>query len=89
MVSLKVGTKYRLHFTNGETRDHNFSASKFFAAAQIDSKDQAEISDGVINIGAGQTVDVTVMPIRAGRYDFICTHLMHKSFGMHGMISVQ
>ena len=90
MVSLKVGTKYRLHFSPiAKPKITILAHQKFFAAAQIDAKDQAEISGGAIDIGAGQAVDVTVTPVQAGRYDFICSHFMHKSFGMRGMISVQ
>jgi plastocyanin len=88
-LALKAGTPYRLHFTNTESKDHNFSAPQFFAASQVAPEDQAKIKSGAIEVGGGQMVDVTVTPGQAGSYSFTCTHFMHRSMGMHGTITVQ
>jgi plastocyanin len=89
-LALKAGAPYRLHFTNTESKDHNFSAPQFFAASQVAPEDQAKIKSGAIEVGGGQMVDVTVTtPGQAGSYNFTCTHFMHRSMGMHGTITVQ
>jgi plastocyanin len=88
-LALKAGTPYRLHFINGESKNHNFSAPKFFAASQVAPEDQVKIKSGTIEVGGGQMVDVTVTPGQAGSYSFTCTHFMHRSMGMHGTIAVQ
>jgi plastocyanin len=88
-LALRAGAPYRLHFTNTESKDHNFSAPQFFAASQVAPDDQAKIKSGAIEVAGGQTVDVTVTPGQAGSYSFTCTHFMHRSMGMHGTITVQ
>ncbi len=42
-LNLKAGTTYHLHFINSGTKDHNFSAPTFFAAAQIAPEDQTKV----------------------------------------------
>jgi len=88
-LDLKVGAPYRLHFTNTESKDHNFSAPQFFAAGQLAAEDQAKVKSGTVDVAAGQSVDIVVTPGRAGTYSFTCTHFMHSTMGMHGTITVQ
>ena len=88
-LDLKAGTTYQLHFVNSGSKDHNFSAPEFFAAAQILPDDQAKVTKGQVGLGAGQTVDITVTPGGAGTFAAECTHFMHKMMGMHGNIVVQ
>jgi plastocyanin len=87
-INLKAGTAYRLHFTNAGTKDHDFTAPEFFAAAQIAPDDQIKVKRGTVAIDKGQEVEVTVMP-GAGNYKVSCTHFMHSMMGMHGTIAVQ
>jgi len=88
-LDLKAGTTYQLHFVNAGSKDHNFSAPEFFAAAQIAAEDQAKLSKGIVELGGGKSVDITVTPGQAGAYPVECTHFMHKMMGMHGNIVVQ
>jgi plastocyanin len=87
-ISLKAGTTYRLHFINAGSKEHDFTAPEFFAAAQAAPDDQAKIKAGKITIDKGQQVDVTVTPA-AGLYKVSCTHFMHSMMGMHGTIAVE
>jgi len=89
MLDLKAGTIYQLHFVNSGSKDHNFSAPEFFAAAQIAADDQAKLSKGIVELGGGKSVDITVTPGQAGTYPVECTHFMHKMMGMRGNIVVQ
>jgi plastocyanin len=88
-LDLKAGTTYQLHFVNSGSKDHNFSAPEFFAAAQIAADDQAKLSKGIVELGGGKSVDITVTPGQAGTFTVECTHFMHKMMGMHGNIVVQ
>lgn len=89
MLDLKTGATYQLHFVNSGSKDHNFSAPEFFAAAQVAADDQAKLSKGIVELGSGKSVDITVTPGQAGTYAVECTHFMHKMMGMHGNIVVQ
>ena len=88
-LNLKAGTTYHMHFINSGTKDHNFSAPEFFAAAQIAPEDQAKVTKGLVALEGGQSVDITVTPGRPGSFSVACTHFMHKMMGMHGNIVVQ
>ncbi len=88
-LTLTAGVTYHLHFTNGGTKNHNFSAPQFFAASQLAADDQAKIKDGAIAVDSGQAVDINITPSQAGSYAFTCTHFMHNMMGMHGTITVQ
>jgi plastocyanin len=87
-LALKAGTAYRLHLVNAGSKDHDFTAPEFFAAAQIAPEDQAKVTKGKIAVDKGQAVDVTITP-GAGSYKVSCTHFMHSMMGMHGTIAVQ
>jgi len=88
-LTLKPGVTYQMHFINGGSKDHNFSAPEFFAAAQLAAEDQAKIQKGTLSLSGGQSVDITVTPATSGTYPVECTHFMHKMMGMHGSILVQ
>lgn len=88
-LNLKVGTTYRMHFSNDGSKGHNFKAPEFFSASQIMPADKGKIEDGIVELEDGQSVDVTVTPNRAGTYAFDCSHFMHSLLGMHGKITVQ
>jgi plastocyanin len=88
-ITLKANTSYRLHLVNNATKDHNFSAPEFFAASTIAPADKSKVVDGAVELGDGQTVDVTVTPNRVGTYNLNCTHFMHTMLGMTGKIVVQ
>jgi uncharacterized cupredoxin-like copper-binding protein len=88
-LDLKAGTVYQLHLVNNGSKGHNFSAPDFFAASQIASEDMAKVKNGTVELAKGQATDITVTPGRAGTYELVCTHFMHRTMGMHGEITVQ
>jgi uncharacterized cupredoxin-like copper-binding protein len=88
-LSLHANTPYRLHLVNGGTSAHNFAAPEFFAASTIAPGDAAKVQGGAIEVAKGQSIDVTLTPIKAGSYDLKCTHFMHTMFGMKGAVTVQ
>jgi plastocyanin len=88
-LNLRAGTTYHLLFINSGSKDHNFSAPEFFAAAQIASEDQAKVEKGLVALEGGQSLDITVTPDHPGTFAVECTHFMHKVMGMHGSIVVQ
>jgi plastocyanin len=88
-LNLKAGTTYQLHFVNGGSKGHDFSAPEFFAASQLTPEDQTKVNKGQIALERGQSADITVTPGQAGTYPIECTHFMHKMMGMHGNIIVQ
>jgi plastocyanin len=47
------------------------------------------VKDGAVEVDEGQSVDVTVTPIKPGTYPLTCTHFLHETFGMKGQIVVQ
>ena len=88
-LTLKPGVTYQMHFINGGSKDHNFSAPEFFAASQIAPDDQAKIEKGLVALDSGQSVDITITPDHPGVFAVECTHFMHKTMGMHGSITVR
>ena len=88
-LDLKAGVTYQLHFINSGSKDHNFDAPEFFAASKIAPEDEAKVKKGLVALGGGQSVDVTVTPDKPGAFPVECTHFMHKMMGMHGNIIVQ
>jgi uncharacterized cupredoxin-like copper-binding protein len=88
-LSLKTGVPYHLHLANGGSRDHSFSAPRFFATSQVAPEDQAKVKKGTVAVDSGQAVDIAVTPGSAGTYALTCTHFMHSMMGMHGTITVQ
>jgi plastocyanin len=88
-LNLNAGIAYQIHFINNGSKDHSFSAPEFFAASQVAPEDMAKVRNGIVELGNGQSADVTITPGRAGTYAFVCTHFMHKMMGMHGEITVQ
>jgi uncharacterized cupredoxin-like copper-binding protein len=88
-LNLKAGMTYHMHFINSGSKDHNFSAPEFFAAAQVAPEDQAKVDKGLVALEGGQSLDITVTPDRPGTFAVECTHFMHRMMGMHGSIVVQ
>jgi plastocyanin len=88
-LNLRAGQSYRIHFTNSSTGGHNFVAKEFFAASDVAAADRAKVAKGAIDLGSGESVDVTLTPTKPGTYASHCSHFMHASFGMKGTIIVQ
>lgn len=89
MLQLRANNSYRLRLTNTSHSGHDFDAPQLFAAASIAPADQSKVADGEVEVGGGQTVEVTFTPTRAGAYKFHCSHFLHSAFGMTGEAVVQ
>ena len=83
-LQLHVNSSYRLRLTNTSHSGHSFDAPQLFAAANVAPADQYKVAAGEIEVDAGQTVEVTFTPTRAGTYRFRCSHFLHTAFGMKG-----
>ena len=84
MLRLQRNMTYAIHLVNSASGGHSFAAPGFFAAVAVAPEDRAKIVNGRIEIPAGQTVDITVTPMMAGRYPIVCSHFLHSTFGMKG-----
>jgi plastocyanin len=80
-IRLQAGQAVTLHFVNDGSGGHNFWAPEFFSGVP-------GVAGGRIELGKGESRDVTVTP-RAGTYAVRCTHFLHTSFGMKGLIVVK
>src|SRR4051812_6000881 len=89
MLRLQRNTSYTLHLMNRASGGHSFSAPELFAAAQIAPEDGVKITNGKIEIPAGQTVDIHLTPMMVGNYAIVCTHFLHQSFGMRGTATIE
>jgi len=78
-----------LHFVNTAKGGHDFSAKAFFAAAEVAPEDRALVAKGSVELSGGQSADVHLTAPAAGSYEAHCSHFMHASLGMTGMILVQ
>ncbi len=86
-IRLKAGALVRLRFVNDSDGGHDFSAPAFMAAGSFPPGSTAP-SDGVVEVGSHQTVEIALTPHVPGTYPFECTHFLHSTFGMQGTIEV-
>jgi plastocyanin len=88
-LHLHAGQPVTIHFTNGGSGGHDFTAPEFFAAATMDAANRARIegAKGRVSLGKGESSDVTLTP-SAGTYKAHCSHFMHSSLGMTGKVVV-
>jgi plastocyanin len=84
-INLRAGQAVTLHLVNSGNGGHNFSAPEFFAAATGVS---GPVAHGAVEVSGHHSVDVTLTPAH-GTYRLRCTHTLHTSFGMRGVIEVQ
>ena len=87
--ALQRGTVYRLHLVNTSSGGHDFVAKDFFAGSMIAPEDRAKITNGGVDVGGGEAVDVRLIPNRTGTFKVHCSHFLHSSFGMTSTIIVQ
>jgi len=86
-LTFRHGVTYRLHLENRGTDLHEFTAAAFFAEAIV--RDPGKLANGgqEVVVQPGETVDVELMPQKAGTYDLRCAD--HDWDGMVGSIDVQ
>ncbi|MDR3530534.1 MAG: cupredoxin domain-containing protein [Rhodopila sp.] len=86
-ILLKAGVPVRLRLVNESGGGHDFSAPAFFAASSLRPGPSAP-SNGQMEVGSHQTVEIALVPHTRGTYPLECTHFLHSFFGMHGTIEV-
>jgi uncharacterized cupredoxin-like copper-binding protein len=86
-INLKAGQPVILHLFNRSSFSHDFTAREFFARASIRPEDVHFIRDGKVSLRGSQQAVVALTPA-VGRYPVTCSHMFHKSFGMHGEVVV-
>ena len=86
-IRLRRGVPVRLQLVNDSSGGHNFSAPEFFAASTYPGGTAPP--GGKIDVPAGHTIDLVVVPGNAGTYRLECTHFLHATFGMTGRIIVE
>ena len=88
-LHLHAGQPVTIHFINGGSGGHDFTAPEFFAAATMDAANRARVAGakGRVALGKGESSDVTLTP-KAGTYKAHCSHFMHSSLGMTGKVVV-
>ena len=87
-INLVADRPLVLALTNTGSGGHNFSAPGFFAAAQMEQASADLVRDGLIEVAAGDTVELRLIPATGG-YDLDCTHVGHSLLGMAGSIVVR
>jgi uncharacterized cupredoxin-like copper-binding protein len=86
-IHLRAGRPAVLHLVNSSSGGHDFTASAFFAAANVRAQDRGAIKRGSVELAGHRSIDIALVP-RAGRYPLKCGHTFHKAFGMSGQIVV-
>ncbi len=87
-IRLRAGQPVRLLLVNMGDQDHDFSSAAFFAASEIRPRDAKGAEGGRVEVGAGETVSIALVP-RPGRYKLRCSNLLHRVMGMTGTIIVE
>lgn len=85
-LRLRVGVPVRLLIINESGGGHDFSAPAFFAASDVTPA--GALREGGIEVARQQTVELTVVPRKAGSYRLECNHFLHSLFGMTGTVEV-
>lgn len=88
-IVLEHGHAYVLHLANVADGGHDFTAEDFFAAAAIAPEDRRLVTEGVVEVPAGQVREIHLTAPAAGGYKLKCSHSLHKMFGMSGTITVR
>ena len=86
-IHLKAHQPYLLHLTSDG--GHSFAAPAFFAAATVAPEDRAKIAKGKIEVDEIAPIDIHLTAPAAGSYEAHCTHFLHASRGMKGVILVE
>ena len=78
---------YRITFRNIGKSAHNFTSSEFFSAVILrpETPGAAAAQKGQIELTPAASTTVELVPVKAGRYPYVCTHPFHEVFGMSGV----
>lgn len=86
-IHLRAGVPIVLRLHNSAGGGHNFSAPQFFSSARMSQSSANMVHNGTVEIPKQSTVDISLIP-SAGSYQLKCSHTLHSSFGMKGVIRV-
>ena len=86
-IRLKAGVPIQLRLVNESDGGHNFSAPTFFAASSF-LPGSSFPSNGTVEVGSHQTVEISLVPGTPAAYPLECTHFLHSAFGMNGTVEV-
>ncbi len=86
-LGFRHGVPYRLHLENHGKDLHEFTAPEFLANSVV--RDRGLLANGGLEVVVqpGQTADVYLMPVKAGRFRLYCAD--HDWDGMVGEIDVE
>jgi uncharacterized cupredoxin-like copper-binding protein len=91
-LALPAGRPVRLHLVNRGGRAHDFTAPAFFQAVALREGDAVgaalRAQGGSIDVPAGASREVAIVPLRAGTYPLDCDKPLHGVLGMSGSITV-
>lgn len=91
-ILLRQGQPVVLRFVNTGARPHDFTAPGFFAAVAFRPGETLgtaiRAARGSVDVPAGQSREVAVLPLAAGTYAVECDKPLHTLFGMTGEIVV-
>ena len=87
-MTFKAGEPLRLRLVNNSIEAHSFSASDFFAAGEVRSRERDAVRGGMVRVGPGETREILIVPAR-GRYSARCANLFHRIMGMNAKIIVE
>lgn len=86
-LTFQQGVHYRLHLENHGRHLHEFTASKFFATAEIDNPGALNRERTEVVLQPGGATDVFLTLRRPGAFDLRCAD--HDWEGMVGSITVE
>jgi uncharacterized cupredoxin-like copper-binding protein len=91
-LAFRAGRPYVLRLENKGEKTHFFSAEPFFKTVAVRDLtgrgDTAAPYLKTIGLKPGETRELAFVPLRKGRYEFLCTAPFHAAFGMTGAITV-
>jgi plastocyanin len=86
-LTLRIGTPYRLRFENRGKELHELTAPAFLQTVEVGNPDVLNADRTELAVYPGEQKELLFVPIRAGRYPFICAD--HDWAGMTGEIVVE
>jgi len=92
-ITLEAGQPYILEVLNAGTVKHEFTAGDFFRTVATRKAETAESEVKVpffteIEVFAGKSVEIFLIPLIPGTYDLVCEIEGHYEAGMFGTITV-
>ena len=92
-ITLEAGQPYVLKVVNKGTVKHEFTAEDFFGSVAFRKAEDASAefkapAPREVEVFAGKTIELYLIPTRAGTYELVCEIEGHFEAGMFGTITV-